>query len=866
MVALWSAPLLVLFCAWLWSAFTSGGRAPGDWLPVAIVIGLLSVVVGALVVYPRRPRQLSLVILTLFAAYSVWTAVSALWAASPGNVWPEATRTAALVLVFALALALLTDAGARRVFRYLLMAAAAAVLAGCIARLWWPVAFTSLFIDDRLVFPTGYANSSAALFVLPFWPLMWLAASPAERSPVRGIALGLATGLLTLAIMTQSRAAVLSLVATLVVVFIISPIRLRTLLYLIVPGLLLVYVFPTLNSYWVEGAETADGGGMAARAVLVATLTAAFIGMIVALLERWIPASRRMKAIFGSVVLAGALAGIIYGAVVLTQDVGGPGAWLSQAWQRVTSRQVVEPVPAGPSSSRLAAISSSGALEVWDVAWDVFAERPWLGAGAGNFGPEHDRLRTDPAIDVDDAHSLPLQTLSETGFVGGALFGLAVLLSLGALLWGRSTASWRRARRSWLRAGHGNAEGGTEARMCKARWGDDPQQYGWEMALLAALAYWLMHACLDGLWQVTAVAIPALLILAAGLAGIDARVETVWPRWNGWLRLQRRPAQARRSGPTGDTAAVAAEGLDTSPAAPGAAPDPARPPAAALRRHQGPLPAADDAFGMRRSDQYLSRWRRRRRKELRRRRSADRIRPAGTLSLAFRAALLTAGVLVVLGAVLPYVSVRLEASAVSLARTDAARAAHRAQLAGWFRPGYTGLDRLQGDLYAAAAVTAAAGASSDRAGAVADALALAAAAYEKAAGAAAAEWYGHYMAGVTTLNLLLVRAHTAEVADPAAAVGPSASPAIIPRLEDWSELPQGTGLGAAGEAAGSVWSAADPSEAAQRYRDMSTADLAAAAIGFFDAAATRNPLSSEGAAALELAQRFSAAASALPAG
>ncbi len=118
------------------------------------------------------------------------------------------------------------------------------------------------------------------------------------------MALGLATGLLGLAIMTQSRGAMWSLAITLVLTFIVSPARLRTLFYLIVPALLMVYAFPTLNRYWLEGPD-AVGGGVGARTLVVVSITAAFIGMIVALLERWVRVSRRMKAIFGTVVLVG---------------------------------------------------------------------------------------------------------------------------------------------------------------------------------------------------------------------------------------------------------------------------------------------------------------------------------------------------------------------------------------------------------------------------------------------------------------------------------------------------------------------------------------------------------------------------------
>ncbi len=447
-VALWSAPLIVLFVAWLWTAFWRGGSDPGDWLPGALLVGVVGLVVGALIAYPRRPRQLSLVILVLLGLYTLWVATSSLWAASPSRVWLEAERTSFLLLVFALALVYLTDPRARSLFRYLLMAAALVLLAACIWRLWTTQEIGLLFQDGRLSFPTGYPSGSAALFLIAFWPLIWLAAGPAERAPIRGVALGLATGLVTVAVMTQSRAAIYSLIVTLVIVFVISPIRLRTLLYLIVPGLLLTYAFPILDRYWLEGPE-AVGGGVAARTLLVATLAATFMGMIVALLEQWIPASKRMKAIFGTIVLAGALAAVVYGAVVLTQNNGGPWEWLSRSWHQFASEEEISLEPG--AASRLTTVSSGGAVDIWKTSWQVFGSEPVAGVGADNFTFAYDRLRIDGASNPVGAYSLPLQVLAETGTVGGILMALGILLALGGLLWGRSTAAWRHARQKWLR-------------------------------------------------------------------------------------------------------------------------------------------------------------------------------------------------------------------------------------------------------------------------------------------------------------------------------------------------------------------------------------------------------------------------------
>jgi hypothetical protein len=56
------------------------------------------------------------------------------------------------------------------------------------------------------------------------------------------------------------------------------------------------------------------------------------------------------------------------------------------------------------------------------------------------------------------------------------------------------------------------------------------------MALLAGVAYWLVHASVDWLWQMAGVTIPAVLLLAAALASVDARADVMWPRWSRWLQ------------------------------------------------------------------------------------------------------------------------------------------------------------------------------------------------------------------------------------------------------------------------------------------------------------------------------------------
>ena len=794
-------------------------------------MGLFGLVVSLLAAYPRRPRQLALVVLALFASYAVWIALSALWAESTTRVWLETGRTFTYVLIFALALVYLADRGARRVFRYFLMAAALMLLLACVWKLWSTSDISGLFIGNRLSYPVSYTNNAAALFLVAFWPLMWLAASPEERAPVRGIALGLATGLLGLAIMTQSRGAVWSLAISLVLMFVVSPARLRTLLYLIVPALLMVYEFPSLNRYWLES-PSAVGGGLAARTLVVASITAGFIGMIVALLERWVHVSRRMKAIFGTVVLLGALAAIVYGSIALTSDVGGPFKWVSQTWTQFTSGPGPgdSSNPGADSPSRLTIVSSSGRVDIWRVAWTEFKDNPVLGVGADNFVFGYDLLRSSEGARVKQPHSLGLQILAETGVVGGALALGAILLALGGLLWPRCVAGWRGVRENWPRRRR-DAEGpGASPRFCQPRWGEDSSVYGWEMSLLVAVAYWFVHGSVDWLWQMAGVTIPALLMLAAALSGIDAHVDVMWPRWNRWLRI--RPAAARTEGPP----------LANLPAAPASPQSP--------EDHRSNTESL--LLVARRSDQYAAKIKRRERRELRKSAKTGLMQPPGLLSQSFRALLVTTSLIVIVVAGLPYLSLRYQDSAFALAQTDGLRAVSRAGAARWLQPADPGPYLTQATIYTSAAEAALTSANPGRAGAVLDDLSLSISALDQAIKAEPADWAIRYRAGVAALNLLLATEYAngrAPNLDYAAAIP------RVPGLLDWSALAGAErDLPEPGTARGSLAATPVAARTAANYRAMSLTKLGELSLGYLAAAKERNPLASEVTEAMKMAQ------------
>jgi hypothetical protein len=826
----WVVPSAVLLAIWVWLAFSSGGYSARLWLRGSLALGLLGLLVSLLVLYPRRPRQLSWVVLVFFAGYAAWVGCSTIWALSSNKAWLESAQTLSYLLFFSLALVFLTDRGVRVAFRYLLLTASLVIVVLAVIGIWSANDLTSLFLDNRFIYPISYPNGAAALYLITFWPLLWLAIDPKGRAPVRGLALGVCTALLGLAFLTQSRGAFWSLGITVLITFIVSPARLKTLLYLLVPSVLMVWAVPRLSQYWSVGPAGLSGGS-AGRTVLVILVTAAFIGMILALLERWVEVSKRMRVVFGALALVAVVAALTYGSVTLTRDVGGPIQWIDKAYHQFTGDESYPSSADAESTksldSRLLMISSSGRVNLWRVAWLDFKKGPAIGIGAASFVFTYDQLGERASTRVLQPHSWELQILSETGVVG-AVFGFGgVLLVLGGLLWPRCAASWRSARETWLRRRRQDAaEADPTSSGRTSRWGNDPRAYGWEMALLVGVLYFIIHGSLEWLWQIAGVTLAALLLVAAGLSEVDARVGVIWPRLRAWTSLGR----SAESGP------------QTAPA-PEAQVDPPSPADDARSDAQTTFLTED-----RRTAHYAARRRRRARRERRRRRLTEALIPPGPLSHSFRILLGVLSLLVLVGGGLPYLSLNLQDAALGSTSSNPAGAVARADLAARLDPTDAGPFQVRAYVYRRAAQAAAASTDADRTGAVLDNLALALADQEEGIQREPADWNQRQNAGVATLNLLLA---TDAISGRTVARPDSA----IYGLEDWSALapaagsPSGT-LAAPGQAAGSLATTTEKVDTAARYRALSREELLARADTYLGDADARYPFSRQVDAAL----------------
>jgi O-antigen ligase len=91
---------------------------------------------------------------------------------------------------------------------------------------------------------------------------------------------------------------------------------------------------------------------------------------------------------------------------------------------------------------------SGGRAHIWESAWNMFRDHPWLGVGPGNFtraiidggyAAAHLSMFPDQTTDLAHAHNMLLQVAAETG-----VFGVLSLIALWAWMLAACWRAWRR--------------------------------------------------------------------------------------------------------------------------------------------------------------------------------------------------------------------------------------------------------------------------------------------------------------------------------------------------------------------------------------------------------------------------------------
>jgi hypothetical protein len=501
-----TVPALVavaLFVVW---ATSQAGYPVTHWAPGGLII--LALLGISLAVVKLRLAEVPIPVklaLGCLAGYTVLSFASILWAAVPGDAWEGANRTLLYLLVFAL-FALWPQQGRSAALLLSVWTLAMICLAAFVALRVNAGAghLEGLFAGERLAYPTGYPNASAAQWLMAFWPALLLARS--ERLPwaLRGVLAGGAVLLAEVALLSQSRGSLYATPVMLVLVFALLPRRVRTFAMLVPVAVGIGVAAPTVLHV---GDRLKHGGGNAAAALHGAT-TAMFaaalvVGLVVAAgaaIERrgsFSPSTgARVHRGVAAVAIVALLAVLVGGLAVA----GNPVTRVRHGWDTFKGGYAAD----NTGSNRLVSGLGSNRYDFYRVGLNEFAAHPLVGIGADNFEQQYLRYgRSDETPHYP--HSVELRTLAQTGVIGALL----ALVGLGAAL---------------LAAARGLR-------------GPDPLGRVVVAAALGGFGYWAVHGSFDWFWEFAGLGAPAFAMLGLACALAPRGHIASGPRRVGWLTV-----------------------------------------------------------------------------------------------------------------------------------------------------------------------------------------------------------------------------------------------------------------------------------------------------------------------------------------
>ena len=472
--------LVVILVVIVWSA-TEAGQPPMDWYPGGLVIlGLLVLAATTIPVHLREVPKPILIAIGFLFAFTLWSFLSITWADAKGTAWDGANRTLVYLVVFVLFALWHQRAGAGTAVIALWVLALSVVAAVVLIRTGGEDGL-SMFRDGRLREPAGYANATAALFLMPAWPALVLAARRELGWLLRGLMGGAATLLAGVALIALSRGATFSTPIMLILLFALVPARARTFAALVPIALGLAVITPTvLDANEKLRSDQADPLGSVTPVILLVALAVAVVIGVGSLLEDRVTRPEIRRTTHRVVAGAGlATLGVVLVAALVIA--GNPVTRVSDAWD--SFKQGYTNTPGQPLSQGL----GSGRYDYYSVSLDLFGDHPIHGIGADNFQQDYLAVRKSSET-PRYPHSVEMRTLAQTGVVGA-------LLLIGFIAAALTAAAMAIRRGSGL------------ARATAA-------------AAVTAFAYWLIHGSFDWFWEFAGLGVPAFAMigLACGLA------------------------------------------------------------------------------------------------------------------------------------------------------------------------------------------------------------------------------------------------------------------------------------------------------------------------------------------------------------
>jgi hypothetical protein len=460
------------------------------------------ILLGALcgVIPAARTTTTGRIALALLAGFVVWTAIATSWALSPERSVQELSRVVCYLGVLALAVWTYPDRDRALRHATAVVACAVVVLAGLalISRLR-PGTFsgaetTASFLpgeQNRLSWPLNYWNALGGLVALGI-PLLLGVAGSARSLIAQALAAAAVPMVVLAGYLTFSRGGAIAAGLAAAAYIVLAPERLSKLATLAVSaGGSAILVAGAVHRHAIEQGHIGalarhQGSTLLVAVVLVcAGVGVAQVGLGLAARHGTLPRVLRITQAQARVLL---VIGVVV--VVVAALAAGAPHRLSHAWHQF--KQPTASALHENALGRYGALSGNGRYTYWHTAVKAMPGH-WLdGYGPGSF--EFVWLpRASQWSYVQNAHSLYVETLAETGLVG---LGLLVAFLLAVLI-----AALRGLART------------TPERRTRAA------------AVAAALVAFIVGAGFDWLWQVPVLPVAALLLAAAVLVPERAAVS-----------------------------------------------------------------------------------------------------------------------------------------------------------------------------------------------------------------------------------------------------------------------------------------------------------------------------------------------------
>jgi tetratricopeptide (TPR) repeat protein len=480
--------------------FFGGGSAYGPLVAIGGVAILVAAAVAAATFAGLMPAPrldpLGWTVLALLTGLVVWSGMSVWWSVAPDNSWEYVNR--GFVYLAFLVIGLVVGAavpGAPRVVAFALAGLLAAVMLWALAGKVIPNLFPDGARVARLRAPIDYWNGLALLASAAIPLALWLATRREHARAVRtaGVALVFVAGVTLL--LTYSRGGVIVALIAVGAFLALTSQRLESVAALALAGtgavVVAVWAFtqPGVSSdLQPYDVRLRDGLQFGIVLLGVAAVVVAATHGALAREERW--SSKLRTPLSGRRLAVGAVVALL--AVVLAASGGNP---VAAARDRV--RDFTNPASTtGTGPDRYGDINLNSRWTWWQEAWELFADQPLGGVGAGTFAVARRPIRTNTTYAVSP-HNLVLQSLAETGIVGFLLLTGAVLAA--ALSIARTTARLQER----------------EAAAASA-------------LAVGALAYGV-HALIDYDWDFVALTAPVMIVVGVLLArGAAARRSRLW--------------------------------------------------------------------------------------------------------------------------------------------------------------------------------------------------------------------------------------------------------------------------------------------------------------------------------------------------